>query len=339
VPQKTCAMCGTALAALFVAPVLAAEQTGPPARPVHTYSIVGRDSDTGQLGVGVQSHYFSVGPTVPWAEPGVGAVATQSLVEVSYGPKGLALMRDGKSAPDALKQLLAEDDGREVRQVAMIDAAGHVAAHTGSRCIAEAGHVTGDGFSVQANLMLNKGVPEAMAAAYRSATGDLADRILAALQAAQNAGGDLRGRQSAAILIVEGRRTDQPWTAKLFDLRVEDDPQPLNELARLVRLQRAYRHVDRGDTYMSQNKKDLARVEYETAARLAPEVTELVFWQAVSLFDAKDYDEALPRFRRCFNDDPNWAVLVPRLVDCGLMPDDPEHVKRVLAEAPVKKQP
>jgi uncharacterized Ntn-hydrolase superfamily protein len=299
---------------------------------------VARDPDTGQLGVGVQSHYFSVGPIVPWAEPGVGAVATQSLVEVSYGPKGLGLMRDGKSAPEALKQLLAEDDAREVRQVAIIDAAGRVAAHTGSRCIAEAGHITGGGFSVQANLMLNNGVPEAMAAAYRGATGDLADRILAALKAAEDVGGDLRGRQSAAVLIVEGRRTDRPWTARLFDLRVEDHPQPLDELTRLIRLQRAYRHVDRGDTYMSQDKKNLARVEYETAARLAPEVTELVFWQAVSLFDAKEYDEALPLFRRCFEDDPNWAVLVPRLVDCGLMPSDTENLKRVLAESPIRRQ-
>jgi uncharacterized Ntn-hydrolase superfamily protein len=304
------------------------------ARPVHTYSIVARDPQTGQLGVGVQSHYFSVGPIVPWAEPGVGAVATQSLVEISYGPKGLELMRAGKSAPQALAELLAEDEGREVRQVAMIDAAGHVAAHTGKRCIAEAGHITGQQFSVQANLMLNDTVPAAMAEAYRSASGDLADRILAALQAAQGAGGDLRGQQSAALLIVEGEKTDQPYRAKLFDLRVEDHPRPLDELRRLVRLQRAYRHVDAGDTFVAQGKMDQARREYETAAKLAPEVTELAFWQAVSLFDAGQHDQALPLFRRCFRDDPNWAVLVPRLVDCGLMKDDPEGIKRILAEKP-----
>ena len=306
-------------------------------RPVHTYSIVARDPKSGQLGVGVQSHYFSVGPIVPWAEPGVGAVATQSLVEVSYGPKGLALMGAGKSAPEALRELLAQDQGREVRQVAMIDASGRVAAHTGKRCIAQAGHIIGEQFSVQANLMLHDTVPAAMARAYQGAEGDLADRILAALQAAQDAGGDLRGQQSAALLVVEGRRTDEPWKAKLFDLRVEDQPRPLEELGRLIRLQRAYRHVDRGDTFVAQGKMEQARAEYETAARLAPEVTELVFWQAVALFEAGKYDEALPLFRRCFADDPNWAVLVPRLVECGLMPDEPEALKRVLAEKPSPK--
>jgi uncharacterized Ntn-hydrolase superfamily protein len=303
-----------------------------PSRPVHTYSIVARDAETGQLGVGVQSHYFSVGPIVPWAEPGVGAVATQSLVEISYGPRGLALMREGCPATGALRILRGEDEGREVRQVAMIDAKGRVAAHTGSKCIAEAGHIVGEGFSVQANLMLNEGVPEAMAAAYQEAKGDLAERIMVAMEAAENAGGDLRGRQSAAILVVGGERTDRPWAAKVFDLRVEDHPEPLVELRRLMQLQRAYRHVDRGDTYISQGKKDLAKVEYETAARLAPEVTELVFWQAVSLFDAEEYDAALPLFKRCFEADPNWAILVPRLVDCGLMPDKPEQLKRVLGQ-------
>ena len=338
VARPLCCVLGIVAVLMAEPGSLAAHQGNTPlpavARPVHTYSIVARDPETGQLGVGVQSHYFSVGPIVPWAEPGVGAVATQSLVEVSYGPKGLELMRAGSSAPEVLKQLLAEDDGREVRQVAMIDAAGRVAAHTGRRCIAEAGHIVGEQFSVQANLMLRGTVPAAMAEAYRRAEGDLADRILAALQAAQHAGGDLRGQQSAAILIVAGQRTDQPWRAKLFDLRVEDHPRPLGELARLVRLQRAYRHVDRGDTYVAQGKMDQARGEYEAAAKLAPEVTELVFWQAVSLCTAGEHEAALPLFHRCFRDDPNWAVLVPRLVDCGLMPDDPEAIKRVLAQKP-----
>lgn len=304
------------------------------ARPVHTYSIVARDPKTGQLGVGVQSHYFSVGGIVPWAEPGVGAVATQSLVEVSYGPRGLNLMRSGKSAPEALKELVAKDQGRDVRQVAMIDAQGRVAAHTGRKCIAEAGHETGEQFSVQANLMLRATVPDAMARAYRDAEGDLADRILAALRAAEKQGGDLRGRQSAAILVVSGQRSNEPWKGKLFDLRVEDHPDPLEELGRLVRLQRAYRHVDAGDTLAADGRMDAAAREYDRAARLAPDVTELVFWQAVGLFSAGEEEAALVLFKKCFEEDGNWAILIPRLTECELLDADEEAVKRILAQKP-----
>src|SRR5437867_3332681 len=178
----------------------AAAEPAPP-RPVHTFSIVARDPVTGDLGVAVQSHWFSVGPTVPWAEPGVGAVATQSFVRIDYGPEGLALMKRGVSAPDALKQLVAGDKGRDVRQVAMIDASGRVAAHTGDRCIQAAGHHVGANYSVQANLMVDAGVWPAMAKAFEGSHGDLPERMLAALDAAQQAGGDIRGRQSAAILI------------------------------------------------------------------------------------------------------------------------------------------
>src|SRR2546426_7018147 len=215
----------TLCAALFIvgmvqlAPV-AAEPTPP--RPVHTFSIVARDPVTGDLGVAVQSHWFSVGPTVPWAEPGVGAVATQSFVRIDYGPEGLKLMRQGVSAPEALKRLVAGDEGRDVRQVAMIDGGGHVAAHTGVRCIQAAGHHVGDNYSVQANLMVDAGVWPAMAKAFETTKGDLAERMLAALDAAQYAGGDIRGRQSAAILIVSGTRSDKPWNDKLLELRVED---------------------------------------------------------------------------------------------------------------------
>src|SRR5262245_8060205 len=188
--------------------------TEPPqfiSRPCHTFSIVARDPKTGELGVAVQSHYFSVGPIVPWAEPGIGAIATQSIVEVSYGPKGLDLMRSGKSAPDALAELLKADAGREVRQVAMIDSKGRVAAHTGGKCIPDAGHRIGTNYSCQANLMANDKVWPAMAAAFESAQGDLADRMLAALEAAQRAGGDIRGKQSAAIVVVSGKPSTQPW--------------------------------------------------------------------------------------------------------------------------------
>ncbi len=218
---------------------------------VHTFSIVARDAESGRIGVAVQSHWFSVGPIVPWAEPGVGAVATQSLVEVSYGPRGLALMRQGLSAPEALEQLLAEDPDREVRQVAMIDARGRVAVHTGKLCIAEAGHITGDQFSAQANLMLNDKVWGAMAEAYGSATGDLTGRLLAALDAAQAVGGDIRGQQSAAILVVDGVKSDSAWAHKVVDLRVEDHPLPLTELRRLVKLNHAYDLANRGDEFVA----------------------------------------------------------------------------------------
>src|SRR5436190_316118 len=217
-----------------------------PRRPVATFSIVARDPATGELGVAVQSHWFSVGSVVPWAEAGVGAVATQSLVDPAYGPLGLHLMSLGRSGPDALKAVLAGDDGRELRQVAMIDAKGKVAAHTGARCIAEAGMIVDEEnqFSVQANLMANGKIWPAMAKAYRSATGDLADRMLAALDAAQAAGGDIRGRQSAAILIVNPTSTGKQWEDRKFDLRVEDHPEPLKELRRLVQIQRAYLHMN-----------------------------------------------------------------------------------------------
>src|SRR5687767_11778054 len=193
-----------------------------PVRPVHTYSIVARDPDTGELGVAVQSHWFSVGPIVAWAEAGVGAVATQSFVDPSYGKNGLDLMRAGKSAPDTLKELLAKDEGREVRQVAMIDSQGRVDAWTGKNDIQAAGHIVGTNFSVQANLMLNDKVWPAMARAFENTRGDLAERMLATLDAAQAAGGDIRGRQSAALIVVTGKPTGQAWKDRTFDLRSEE---------------------------------------------------------------------------------------------------------------------
>jgi uncharacterized Ntn-hydrolase superfamily protein len=205
-----------------------------PRRPVATYSIVARDPKTGEMGVAVQSHWFSVGSVVSWAEAGVGAVATQSLVDPAYGPLGLELMRTGRTAPEALRSLLAGDDGRAVRQVAMIDADGRVEAHTGPRCIADAGHVVDadNQFSVQANLMANDEIWPAMAKAYRENTGDLADRLVAALEAAQAVGGDIRGKQSAALLVVSATPTGRPWEDRRFDLRVEDHPQPVQERGR-----------------------------------------------------------------------------------------------------------
>ncbi len=308
-----------------------------PAPRAFTFSIVARDPATGEMGVAVQSHWFSAGSAVPWAEAGAGAVATQSFVDQSYGPLGLDLMRAGKSAPDALKALLAGDQGREARQVAMIDAQGRVAVHTGSKCIPAAGHEIGEQFSTEANLMENANVWPAMAKAYRETRGDLAERMLAALDAAQSAGGDIRGMQSAAILIVKAKSTGRPWADAVFNLRVEDNPAPLKELRRLVRLQRAYNHASAGDDLTAAGKLDEALKEYAEAARLAPEVQELPYWEAVALASNGHLDESLPIFKSVFAKEPRWAELTPRLPGVDLLPKDPELLKKIIAQAPEKK--
>jgi uncharacterized Ntn-hydrolase superfamily protein len=299
----------------------------------HTYSIVARDPATGDFGVAVQSHWFQVGTSVPWAESGVGAVATQSFVKVEYGPRGLELMRQGRSAQEALDQLLAQDPEKDVRQVAMVDAQGRVAVWTGPKCIAAAGHQTGNGYSVQANLMDKPTVWPAMARAYESAKGDLADRLLAALEAAEAEGGDVRGRQSAALVIVRARSTGEPWRDRLVDVRVDDHPQPLAELRRLLDLHRAYEEMNRGDKAVAKNDFPAAVGHYTRATGLAPGIAELPFWQAVTLFVAGQEDKALALFRDVFAKEPQWARLVPRLPASGLLPDDPKKIERILAVA------
>jgi uncharacterized Ntn-hydrolase superfamily protein len=302
-----------------------------------TFSIVARDPETGDLGVAVQSHYFSVGPIVPWAEPGVGAVATQSLVEVSYGPKGLQMMNSGRGAKQTLEELLSQDPNKEVRQVAMIDTRGDVAAWTGKRCIPAAGDRVGAQYSVQANLMTNDRVWPAMAEAYEKTKGDLATRLLAALDAGQEAGGDIRGQQSAAIVIVKGKRSNKPWQDRIMDLRVEDHPRPIAELRRLVKVWRAYRNVDQGDVYATEGKIEEAMKSYAEGARLAPGNDEILFWQAASLWQLGREKEATPIFRRVFSRDRRWVELVPRLVPAGLLKDDPASIRRIQALAPRRR--
>jgi uncharacterized Ntn-hydrolase superfamily protein len=298
---------------------------------LHTYSITARDEASGQLGVAVQSHWFAVGMLCPWVEAGVGAVATQSMVEVSYGPLGLAALREGKSAQDALRELLAQDENRELRQVAIVDAQGCADAHTGSRCISAAGHQTGRGYSVQANMMVDDSVWPAMAAAYESACGSLAQRMLAALKAAQAAGGDIRGRQSACLLVADGVRSDQPWKHLLVDLRVDDSPDPLAELERLLDIHNAYELMNAGDEAMTRRESQLAREKYTQAAALAPHIDEIPFWQAVTLADSDNLDEALPIFRQVFAANPNWAELVQRLPASGLLKDDAGMMAKILS--------
>jgi len=300
----------------------------------HTYSIVARDPTTGNFGVAVQSHWFQVGPVVPWAEAGVGAVATQSFVRVDYGPRGLEAMRQGKSAEEALAALLAQDEGKDVRQVAMVDRQGRVAAWTGPKCIAAAGHQTGPGYSVQANLMDRPTVWPAMARAYEAATGDFAERLLAALEAAEAEGGDIRGRQSAALLIVRAEATGRSWEDRLVDLRVDDHSEPLAELRRLLSLHRAYDEMNRGDEALAAGRVEVALGHYTRASELAPGIAELPFWQAVTLFTSGQPEKALTLFARVFAAEERWTRLVPRLPAAGLLPDDPEAVSRILSVAP-----
>jgi uncharacterized Ntn-hydrolase superfamily protein len=327
-------------------------------RPVHTFSIVARDPVTGQMGVAVQSHWFAVGQIVPWAEAGVGAVATQSFVDPTYGKVGLDLLRAGRGAPAALRALLGGDAACEVRQVAMVDTSGDVASFTGNRDILAAGSIAGNAsgrsdvpcgaaggtlhlgrdFAVQANLMANDRVWPAMAQAYAVAKGDLAERMLAALDAAQAAGGDIRGKQSAALIVVNAKSTGRPWQDRVFDLRVDDHPQPLVELRRLVPLQRAYNHMNAGDLAVEQKDNEAALREYSAAEGIASTTAgipasrhaEMIFWHAVALVNMQRIDDALPLFARAFAMEPGWRELTPRLPRSGLLPDDAKLIERIV---------
>jgi uncharacterized Ntn-hydrolase superfamily protein len=299
-------------------------------RPVHTYSIVARDSVTGEMGVAVQSHWFSVGTVVSWAEAGVGAVATQSLAEISYGPLGLELMRAGKTAQQALDALLAADPNRDVRQVAMVDADGNVAAHTGKRCIAEAGDRKGAQYSVQANLMEKSTVWDAMARAYETADGDLAERMLAALEAAQREGGDIRGKQSAALIIVKPEGSGRPYADRVMELRIEDHPTPVQELRRLVTVQRAYEYMNQGDEHLALGDDEAALKAYNRAAELLPDNPEVKFWAAITMMTSEREDQALVFFAEVFAVDEKWREVVVRLPPSGLLPDDREMIAKIL---------
>ena len=298
-------------------------------RPRHTYSIVARDSVTGDLGVAVQSHWFSVGSDVCWAEAGVGVVATQSFIDPSYGPMGLALMRNGKTAPEALNALLAVDAHADVRQVAMVDALGNVAVHTGKNCLFAAGHVQGDGYACQANMMEKTTVWSAMAEAFETTAGDLLDRLLAALLAAQDEGGDIRGQQSAAVLIVPGNRDAEPWR-KTVDLRVDDSPDAVDQMQRMIVVHRAYQHMNRGDELMTVGDLNGALAEYAAAEKLYPDNIEIPYWTAVGLVNAGRVDEALPMLEKIFRQDERWRELTRRLRGTDLLVADQKTWERIL---------
>ena len=302
-----------------------------PLRPVHTYSIVARDAATGELGVAVQSHWFSVGSMVIWAEPGIGAVATQSFVEPSYGPLGLQLMRSGKTAEQALSALLAADDYTSVRQVGMVDASGNVANHTGEDAIVEYCNIAGEGYTVQANLMWKPTVCAAMSKAFEETEGDLAERLVVALEAGEGEGGDIRGKQSVALLVVSGDPTLPPWGGKLYDLRIEDHAEPLVEMRRLLTMARAYNLMNEGDAYMTEGKVEEAVKAYSGAEALVPDSHEMIFWHAATLAADGRVDESLPLFEKAFAMWPLWRELVQRLPASGLLPDDPELMEKILA--------
>ena len=298
-----------------------------------TYSIVARDPQTGRLGVAVQSHWFSVGSVVSWAEAGVGAVATQSFAERSYGPLGLELMRRGRSAPEALETLVRADADRGVRQVAFVDTQGRVGVHTGEDCIREFGHETGDGFSVQANMMARDTVWGAMASAYRSAEGDLADRLLAALTAAQGEGGDIRGMQSAALLVVDAEPTGTEWGDRVIDLRIEDHARPVDEIVRLLRLWRAYGHAERAEELELVADLDGAMRERFSSLELVPDHPELAFWAAVAMAGAGRLDDARRTIAVAHAAGPGWAELLRRMVADGQIELDDGAVAVLLDDA------
>lgn len=288
----------------------------------HTFSIVARDPVTGEMGVAVQSHWFSVGSIVSWGEAGVGVVATQSFVNPSFGPHELELLKSGKTPQEAVDELISSDEGRDVRQLAILDSKGRAASYTGKNCIPDAGNIAKENYSVQANLMLNDKVWPAMSKAFEESSGPLPERMITALEAGQLAGGDIRGKQSASILIVKGESTGKIWEDRTIDLRVEDNPEPIKELKRLLEVYRAYEHMNKGDLAVEKNDMLLAMKEYSAAEEMFPDNLEMKFWHAVTLVNNGKTEDSIPLFRDVFSQDENWRILFSRLPNAGLITID-----------------
>lgn len=296
----------------------------------HTYSIVARDTITGEMAVGVQSHWFSVGSIVSWGKAGVGVVATQSFVNPAYGPEGLELMANGVSAEQALTQLVEEDEGRDYRQVAFLDANGNVSGFTGKNCVEAAEDLQGKNFSVQANMMVNDKVVPAMAEAFvRYSDYPLAERVVEALKAAQEAGGDIRGKQSAALIVVGPEKTENSWEDKKIDLRVDDHENPIQELSRLLKVARAYEHMNRGDLAVEAGNMEKALKEYGAAEKMFPDNLEMKFWKAVALANSGRIEEAKPIFQTVFKADKNWKEMITRLPPSGILTISEEELKQI----------
>ncbi len=298
----------------------------------HTYSIVARDPQTGEMGLAVQSHWFSVGSIVAWGEAGVGVVATQSFVNPSFGQRGLELLKTGKTAQEVVDELIASDEGRDVRQLAIVDSKGNSASYTGAKCISEAGHFVGNGYSVQANMMLNNSVWGEMSKAFENSTGPLAERLVTALESAQNVGGDIRGQQSACLLVVKGNPTGNLWEDRLIDLRVEDNPDPVDEIKRLLSVYRAYEHMNKGDLAVEKNDMKLAMEEYNAAMKMFPDNLEMKYWTAVTLANTGEFEKSLPMFKEIFSADKNWKELTKRLPSVGMLNVSDEIFTSILAQ-------
>lgn len=290
-----------------------------------------RDDNTGEMGVAVQSHWFSVGAVVTWARAGVGAVATQAMVEVRYGPMGLELMAAGKSAPDALGSLLKSDPKWDTRQVAMVDSKGRVAAHTGSRCFPYAGHTVGVGFSCQANIMRTRRVWREMRRRFEKESKlPLPERMVAALEAGEEAGGDIRGKQSAAILVVGKDAKPTYWDGRTVELRIEDSPEPLPELKRLLRYQRGYDWVNLGDELLSSEKYGEALKAYRKGLEIVPEVLELKYWVGMSMLKTREKDKGFAILKEVFRKDKNWVKLTRMMMKAKSMDLDESKLKGLL---------
>jgi uncharacterized Ntn-hydrolase superfamily protein len=301
-------------------------------RLAHTFSIVARDENTGEMAVAVQSHWFSVGTSVSWAEAGIGAIATQSFINKSFGPRGLDLLRRGLTAQEALDILLKDDEGREVRQVAIVDNKGNVASHTGKLCIQYASHIKGKQFSVQSNMMLGSQVCKAMADAFEKNTNQpLAERVLMALEAAQAVGGDIRGQQSAAILVVPPKSEGKLWEEKTVDLRVEDSKQAIKEIKRLYQVHLAYQHMNNGDLAIEKNDMAAAMKEYNMAMQKMPGNLEMQYWTGITLANNKEVNKALPILKKVFTANSNWKELTKRLPVVNLLTVSEVDLKRIMA--------
>jgi uncharacterized Ntn-hydrolase superfamily protein len=305
-------------------------QSVKPSDLAHTFSIVARDERTGEMAVAVQSHWFSVGSVVSWGEGGVGVVATQSFVNKSFGLRGLDLLKQGKSPQEALDQLLSDDSGKEFRQVAILDTKGRVATHTGKNCLESAGHLNGENFSVQANMMLNDKVVPAMDKAWKENEAlPLAERMIEVLKAAQRAGGDIRGKQSAALLVVSPENAGKPWDDRLIDLRVDDAAEPITELARLLTVSRAYEHMNKGDLYVEKNEMAKAMEEYNKAMKMFPGNLEMQYWTAITLANGKEVSKASAMLQKIYKQDANWRELTKRLPKAGLLTVSANELKEL----------
>ncbi|MFK5959344.1 MAG: DUF1028 domain-containing protein [Lutibacter sp.] len=296
----------------------------------HTFSIVARDTVTGEMGVAVQSHWFSVGSLVAWGKAGVGVVATQSFINPSFGPRGLSLLENGLTPKLAVETLLKLDAGRDVRQLAILDVQGNVYTYTGKNCIEAAGHIIGDNFSVQANLMEKNTVWPAMEKAFKNSKGSLAERMLIAMEAAQKEGGDIRGKQSVAILVVKAKSTGNSWEDKVVDLRVEDSDNPLVEMRRLLTIHSAYEFMNKGDLAVEQNNFKLAKEHYKTAQKINPNNLEMKYWYAVTLANNNEMAEAKVIFKNIFKQNNNWKKLTPRLVKAKLLLVNESQLEEIL---------